>query len=435
MKRLVSVLLSIGTTTAFAQTDSIEDRGWSFHGQVTSIWQYHFNFKADYSGPHSLQTSEPGATSFTSTLYVGRKLWKNAAIYVNPEVSGGKGLSSALGIAGFSNGETFRIGSPNLKLYLARLYIEQKFALGGGTDVETDDLNQVQQHVPAKYISIRAGKFSIADFFDDNRYSHDPRTQFMNWSLMSNGAWDYPANTRGYTIGGVIEYHTPSWATRISMTAMPTYANGPNLDDDIAHAYGITWEGEKNIRIHNRGGAIRLLLFHNQAKMGNYEEAVRKNPVTPDITEVRTDPKTKNGVGLSMEQEISPNAGIFIRGSWNDGKNETWAFTEIDQSVSGGIVWNGAAWKRKNDVFGVAIVVNGISGPHRDYLKAGGAGFMIGDGKLNYSQEGIFETYYKFTIPKLFLSISPDYQFVLHPGYNKDRGPVHIIGVRGHLEM
>jgi high affinity Mn2+ porin len=219
------------------------------------------------------------------------------------------------------------------------------------------------------------------------------------------------------------------------MTAMPTYANGPNLDDDIAHAYGITWEGEKNIRIHNRGGVIRLLLFHNLAKMGNYEEAVRKNPVTPDITEVRTDPKTKNGAGLSMEQEISPNAGIFIRGSWNDGKNETWAFTEIDQSISGGIVWNGAAWKRKNDVFGVAIVVNGISGPHRDYLKAGGTGFMIGDGKLNYSREGIFETYYKFTIPKLFLSISPDYQFVLHPGYNKDRGPVHIIGVRGHLEI
>jgi len=440
MRRLVSVFLFFGITTSFSQTnpDSIKDRDWSIHGQATSIWQYHLPFKADYTNPgsHSLDTSESGKVSFTATLYVGRKLWKNATIYVNPEVAGGSGLSSAMGIAGFPNGETFRIGSPKLKLYLARLYLEQKFALGSGTDVESDDQNQVQQHVPARYISVRAGKFSIADFYDDNSYSHDPRTQFMNWSLMSNGAWDYPANTRGYTIGAVIEYHTPSWATRISMTQMPTYANGPKLDNDIAHAYGFTWEGEEKIRlIPNRHGVIRLLLFHNLAKMGNYEEAVRKNPVTPDITSVRTDPKTKNGIGISMEHEVSDNAGVFIRASWNDGKNETWAFTEIDQSISGGIALNGAAWKRKNDAFGAAVVINGISGPHRDYLKAGGYGFIIGDGYLNYGHEAIFETYYKFTIPKIFLSISPDYQFVINPAYNKDRGPVHIIGIRGHLEI
>jgi len=321
-----------------------------------------------------------------------------------------------------------------LKLYVARLYLEQKFAIGSGTSLEPDDQNQVQQHAPDRYISIRAGKFSIADFFDDNNYSHDPREQFMNWSLMSNGAWDYPANTRGYTIGAVVEYHTPSWAVRGSMVQMPTYANGPTLDNNISKAYGITVEGEKNFHINNRPGVVRLLLFHNLARMGNYEEAI-KDTQKPDIVAVRGDPRSKNGFGVSLDQGIGTNAGIFLRGSWNDGKNETWAFTEIDRSLSGGIVWDGAAWSRKDDELGAAVVVNGISAPHRNYLKAGGYGFIIGDGNLNYAHEAIFETYYKFSIPVLFLSLSPDYQFVLNPAYNKDRGPVHIIGVRAHLQL
>ncbi|MBO9203565.1 MULTISPECIES: carbohydrate porin [Niastella] len=435
MRILATFLLFIVGTHALAQSpaDSTKDRRWSFHAQATSIWQYHPTFPAKYTGKNSLQTSEPGQISFTGTLYAGIRLWKQAAFYFNPEVAGGSGLSSALGIAGFPNGETFRIGSKQLKVYVARLYLEQKFAIGKGTDWEPDDLNQVQQHTPATYLSIRAGKFSIADFFDDNTYSHDPREQFMNWSLMSNGAWDYPANTRGYTVGAVLEYHTPHWAVRIGVTQVPTYANGPVLDDQIANAHGITTEGEKNIRINKRPGIIRLLLFHNLARMGNYEEAVKNTPV-PDIVAVRNIPRSKNGIGISLEQEISTYAGIFVRGSWNDGNNETWAFTEIDHSLSGGIVWDGAVWARKNDELGAAVVVNGISTPHRNYLKAGGYGFIIGDGNLNYSNEAIFEAYYKFRFPAVFLSISPDYQFVLNPAYNKDRGPVHVFGIRAHVQ-
>ena len=436
MRILSTLLLLTVCKCALTQTpgDSVKDRGWSFHGQATSIWQYHPDFSAGYTGKNSLQTSEPGQVSFTSTFFAGRRLWKQATIYFNPEVAGGSGLSSATGVAGFPNGETFRIGSKQLKLYVARLFLEQKFAIGKETSWDADDLNQVQQHTPARYISIRAGKFSIADFFDNNRYSHDPREQFMNWSLMSNGAWDYPANTRGYTIGAVVEYHTPSWAVRASMTQMPTYANGPTLDNNIGKAHGITLEGEKNIHINDRSGVVRLLLFHNLAKMGNYEDAI-KNTMPPDIVAVRGDPRSKNGFGVSLEQEITSKAGIFVRGSWNDGHNETWAFTEIDRSLSGGIVWNGASWSRKNDEWGAAVVVNGISDPHRNYLKAGGYGFIIGDGNLNYGHEAIFETYYKFSIPVIFLSLSPDYQFVLNPAYNKDRGPVHIMGVRAHLQL
>jgi high affinity Mn2+ porin len=421
-------------TLAQLRSDSIKDYGWTFHAQATSIWQYHPKFPAKYTGKNSLLTSEPGQVSFTSTLFVGRRLWKQADLYFNPEVAGGSGLSSASGVAGFPNGETFRIGTRQLRLYIARLYLEQKFAIGSKTTLESDDLNQVKQHVPNTYISIRAGKFSIADFFDDNTYSHDPREQFFNWSLMDYGAWDYPANTRGYTIGAVVEYHTPAWAVRAGITQEPTYANGPILDNHIDKAHGITVEGEKNIHFNNRPGVIRLLLFHNVAKMGNYKEAIKNTPV-PDIVAVEGDPRSKNGVGLSLEQEIAANTGIFFRGSWNDGCNETWAFTEIDKSLTGGIVWDGAAWSRKNDELGAAVMVNGISGPHRNYLKAGGYGFIIGDGNLNYGSEAIFEAYYKFSIPVIFLSLSPDYQFVLNPAYNKDRGPVHIIGVRAHVQL
>jgi high affinity Mn2+ porin len=435
-KKLATFLLLFVYKFVVAQppADSAKEHNWTFHAQATSIWQYHPDFSAKYTGKNSLLTSEPGQVSFTSTIFAGRRLWKQAAIYFNPEVAGGSGLSSATGVAGFPNGETFRIGSKQLKLYVARLYLEQKFAIGNGTDFEGDDLNQVQERTPARYISIRAGKFSVADFFDDNNYSHDPRQQFMNWSLMDYGAWDYPANTRGYTIGAVVEYHTPTWAVRGAMTQMPTYANGPKLDNNIGKAYGITVEGERNLKLSNRPGVVRLLLFHNLAKMGNYNEAIKSSPA-PDITSVRNDPRSKNGFGLSLEQEISSFAGIFVRGSWNDGCNETWAFTEIDRSLSGGIVFNGAAWSRKKDELGAAVVVNGISGPHRNYLKAGGYGFIIGDGNLDYGSENIFEAYYKFSIPLLFLSISPDYQFVLNPAYNKDRGPVHIFGVRAHVEL
>lgn len=414
--------------------DSVKDRGWSFHAQATAIWQYHPDFSANYTGKNSLQTSEPAHVSFTSTLFAGRKLWKQAALYVNPEAAGGSGLSAATGIAGFPNGETFRIGSKQLKLYVARLFLEQKIAIGKETTWDPDDVNQVQQHTPATYLSIRAGKFSIADFFDNNSYSHDPRGQFLNWSLMSYGAWDYPANTRGYTIGMVVEYHSPAGAVRAAITQMPSYANGPTLNNQIGKAHGLTVEGEKNIRLNDLPGTVRLLLFHNLAQMGNYEEAI-KNTLPADIVAVRGNPRSKNGFGASLEQEVTSQSAIFIRGSWNDGSNETWAFTEIDRSLSGGLVWNGSGWSRKLDELGAALVVNGISAPHRNYLKAGGYGFIIGDGKLNYGQEAIIETYYKFSIPLVYLSLSPDYQFVLHPAYNKDRGPVHIISVRAHVQL
>ena len=364
---------------------------------------------------------------------------ENAAVYFNPEVAGGSGLSGARGIAGFTNGETFRIGDPAPNLYLARLYLRQVFALGTATDVDLDDLNQVAGPTPRRYFALNLGKFSVADFFDQNSYSHDPRTQFMNWSLMSAGGWDYAANTRGYTVGGVFEYVTPDFTARFGSTLMPKLANGPILDFDYGTAHAETVELTKVYHLKGRQGTIRALGFRNVAAMATYRSAVALAQATgeqPDVVNVRRAGHTKIGFGLNAEQEIARNVGLFARVSYNDGKNETWAFTEIDHSASLGIASTGDRWQRPDDRLGAALVVNGLSPEHRAYLAAGGYGFIVGDGALNYGLEQIGEVYYSFALPTYHASISPDYQLVINPAYNRDRsGPVHVVAVRLHVEF
>jgi high affinity Mn2+ porin len=418
--------------------DTIVQKNWNLHIQATVIPQYHFNFTAKYSGMNSLQTSEDVKVSITNTYYIGRRLWKNAAIYFNPEISGGEGLSKATGVAGFPNGETFRIGSTTPKLYVARAFIEQKFSLSRSTSLTEEDQNQLRAYDPSAYLSVRVGKFSLADFFDDNSHSHDPRTDFLNWSLMSAGAWDYPANTRGYTNGFVLELKEPSWALRTAAVQVPEYANGQVLDNKLNAAFGTVVEAEKTFTIAPQQTIIaRVGGFYNKARMGNYDEAIQvaiAQFTQPDVVATRKYSRDKTGFYINAEQNFK-NGGSFIRYSWNDGINETWAFTEIDISFSAGISFNGAPWKRTDDKWGLAYVDNGISKPHRTYLKDGGYGFLIGDGNLNYGTENIIELFYSYHIAKWPIFISPDYQFILHPAYNRDRGPVHIVALRLHFEL
>jgi len=440
MKRTLLLILILFALKLQAQLikDTATQENWSLHIQATVIPQYHFNFSAKYTGNNSLQTSESVKTSFTNTYYIGRRLWRHASIYFNPEIAGGEGLSKATGIAGFPNGETFRIGSAAPKLYIARAYIEQKIALGAGTQLIEDDQNQLRENAPAAYLSVRAGKFSLADFFDDNSYSHDPRTDFMNWSLMSAGAWDYPANTRGYTNGLVLELKYPRWALRTAVVQVPESANGQKLDTKLSGAFGTVLEAEKKFLISNsdniiiRGGG-----FYNKARMGNYLEAIDLGIgqfTNPDVTLTRKYSRDKKGFYLNAEYN-KKNGGAFFRYSRNDGNNETWAFTEIDRSLSAGLSLNGSSWKRPTDKIGLAYVGNGIAKYHRAYLTLHGYGFIIGDGQLNYGTEHIIELFYSYHITKLHLVISPDYQFVVHPAYNKDRGPVHIVALRTHFEL
>jgi high affinity Mn2+ porin len=415
---------------------------WSHHFQLTSIGQGHQRFYSKYSGSNSLRDSNEVALSLTTTLFLGRKLWKNAAVFFNPEIAGGKGISYALGLAGAANGETFRVGTPEPKLYVARAYFEQHIALGKGNEYRDADDNQLGGFVPASRITISVGKFSIADFFDDNAYSHDPRSEFMNWSLMSNGAWDYPANTRGYTWGAVVELIKPKWAARASWVMVPVKANGNVFDLNVGKAHAETVELERKLKFNNHTGAIKILAFENFSSAPSYSTAINamRGGDTSLVNIISGKApgfdygRMKYGVGFSYWQELSKSLGIFARGSWNNGTSCTWAFTEIDQSVSGGISIKAFAIKREDDVFGLAAVVNGISESHIAYLNAGGYGFMLGDGKLTrYNNEMIMETFYKIKFASS-LWATLDYQLVFNPGYNADRGPVSIFGLRVHVE-
>lgn len=443
MKKLYFTLfISLSSAgLAVAQTKHPADttEKWSTHFQLTIVDQSHPSFKAPYSGDNSLNPDAEEALSLTTTLYIGRKLWKGAALYFNPEIAGGSGVSAARGIAGFSNGETFRVGNPSPALYLGRLFLRQNIALSKEEELVPSDANQLQEYVPKKRIVITAGKFALSDLFDNNSYSHDPRSQFLNWSLMSNGAWDYPANTRGYTDGIVVEYITPKWEVRAAGTLVGTYANGPDFDYHFWDAYSNTIEVTRNLNFNDRKGKVNLLLFRNVTQAPVYREVINnylnKTDVSLNVANGTRYGNVKYGFGINAEQELSKYLGGFFRASWNDGKTATWAFTEIDKSISLGFNYKGDQWHRPDDNFGIAGVINGISNDHRDFLKVGGYGFIIGDGKLpNYSSENIIEAYYSARINKN-ISLSGDYQFVANPAYNSDRGPVSLFAIRAHIEF
>jgi len=430
-------LLTVTNLTIKAQQiDSVKNDRFSIHAQTTVINQFKPSFNAKYSGDNSLIPQQEGKTSITSTFYMGLRLWKGASVFINPEIAGGSGLSEALGIAAATNGETFRIGNPAPQIYLARLFYKQIFALTSDRAYQTSDFNQLGEHLPSKYLSFTVGKIGAADYFDDSKFSHDPRTQFMSWALMDNGAWDYPANTRGYTPSIALEYVSPKHELRYGFSLVPITANGNEMNWNISKAGSHTIEYTHRHKIKNQKGAIRLLGFLTTTNMGNYRQSIALNPLNPNIEDTRKYGNTKYGFGINAEQNITNDLGCFFRASWNDGNNETWAFTEIDHSISAGLSLTGQRWKRENDNIGLAYVASGISNPHRDYLKAGGKGFMLGDGNLNYSIEHLTELYYSTELVKNHIYLTGAYQFLVNPGYNRDRqGPVNIFSVRLHARI
>ena len=441
MKIVSIIFVFIITIQQIAAQDSLHtmQKKYSVHAQATLIPQYHFNFHAPYSGDNSLLPSEPTRTSFTTTLFLAYKAFKNTYIVFNPEAAGGKGLSQTLGVAGFPNGEIYRVGDPAPHPFIARLYVEQQFPLSSRTEMVEDDINQIKETKHKDYISVIAGKFSIADFFDASEISNDPRTQFLNWSLMGSGSWDYPANTRGYTMGAVLQFIYHDFHFRAALTTVPIEANGPDLQFKWGKAMGsvIEFEKKKLLQFNNNVYTDASVgFFLNKANMGNYNLAIQQALPTfmpPDITTTREYGRDKKGWYISVDNHFNK-VHHYINYSRNDGQNETWAFTEIDRSFATGLHFDGDLWKRKKDHAGIAFVANGLSDPHKNYLTAGGYGFLIGDGKLNYASEQIFEAYYSWNVWKQFY-ISPDYQFIVNPAYNKDRGPVHVVALRLHIDL
>ena len=418
----------------FAQ-DTVKQQRFNFHFQQTIITQYKPSFSAPYSGQNSLLTTSETQSSITSTLFGTARLWKGAEAYFNPEISGGAGLSKTLGVAGFPNGETFRVGSAEPKIYIARLYFKQNFEWGTEKDTIKDDVNQLAGLKSKRYFSIAVGKFGMADFFDGNEFSHDPRTQFMNWALMDNAGWDYPANTRGYTLGATAELGQPTWTLRFAFTLVTTEANMSTWDAKIGRANTQTLEFEKRYQLSGQKGTLRLLAFTNNGKFGNYRDAITQNPSAPNVDSTQAYGRHKYGFGINADQYLTKDFGVFAKASYNDGHTETWFFTEIDRSLTFGAMLKGTSWKRSDDELGLAFIANGLSADHRDYLAAGGYGFLIGDGRLNYSPELIAELYYKVNAFQKKFWLTPDYQFILHPAYNADRGPVNVFGIRAHVEF
>jgi high affinity Mn2+ porin len=409
----------------------------SYHFQFTVIQQSHPSFSASYTGRNSLTTGPENLLSITSTLFLGSRLWEGGEIYFDPELAGGSGFSSTRGIAGFPNGEIYRVDNPSPRVFPARLFIRQHFALGEETEALASDQNQAACRVPRERLTVTIGKLSLTDVFDDNRYSHDARTQFLNWSLWSGGAWDYAADTRGYTWGIFAELHVPSWVLNFAAVMVPSSANGPSLDGNIGKAYSLNLEAVRPYAIGGLEGRLHAIVFINRAAMGVYRDAIEEGLAlrsAPDIDRTRSY-SSKYGFVLSAEQSLGSAAGLFARFSWNDGRTETWAFTEIDISFHAGLTSGGAPWGRKEDNTGIAFVVNALSGDHRDYLASGGYGFLIGDGALSYAPERIVEAYYAARLFPSF-TLTLDNQVVFNPAYNRDRGPViEVFSIRGHVEI
>ncbi len=412
------------------------DERWNLFWQATSIGQMHGSFRSPYQGVNSLENRIEADASITTTLFLGLRLFKDTQLYFNPEIAGGNGFSRVTGIANFPNGEIPRVGSATPKPYLARLYITQDFGFGAERESFESEENQLAGTRPMTRYSITIGRFTVTDFFDNNRYSHDPRTQFMGWGVMYNGAWDYPADVHGYTWGWVHEFHTRHWSLRYGSAAEPRVANGLRLDHRVLVNRGDLFEGEFRYTAGDHPGAIRVLGFLHHANAGSYAEAIRlgeETGTTPDVTATRKNGNLKYGTGINAEQEITKDAGLFVRLGWNDGKTESFAFTAIDRLASGGISVTGRRWRRPQDTVGSAYTASGLSGVHALYLSRGGLDFIIGDGRLNYGPEMVWESYYSYRVLKGFFA-SFDAQHVTNPAFNRDRGPVWVYSVRLHLE-
>jgi high affinity Mn2+ porin len=415
----------------------VETERWNWGYQATAVGQYHGTFRAPYTGPLSLLDHPEREVSLTTTLFLGLRVGRNTQFYFDPEIAGGRGFSGVNGIANAPNGELPRVASATPKPYIARLYVSHDFGFGPEKETVSSDENQLAGQRPMTRYTVIAGRFTVTDFFDNNRYTHDPRTQFLSWATMYNGAWDYPADTRGYTWGWVHEFHTRNWSVRYGRAAMPKTANGNRFDRRLFRDHGDVFEGEFRYRPGDHPGVARLLSYRNHADAGTYADAVqlaRQTGGTPDITATRRVGTLKYGFGVNMEQEFTENVGAFLRLAWNDGKTESFAFTAIDRLASGGVSVTGTRWKRRFDTAATALTVAGVSGVHAVYLANGGLDFLIGDGKLRYGPEYVWESYYSARlVPGFFASL--DAQRLVNPAYNRDRGPVWIFQFRLHIEL
>ena len=437
-KKLLVTTLAIVTLTFAHAEENYEETTSKF--QITYNWQKHPAFNSSYAGLNSMSGAADKMYTFSLTAHLGTRLWPGGELYFNPEIASGVPFTENLiGLGGFTNGEITRAAGTNPKAYRQRLFVRQTWNQGGGNEKLESDFNQMAGTVDKNRIVLTLGNFTTLDVFDDNTYAKDPRTQFMNWGNWTYSSWDYAADSRGFGWGFALEFYQGDWVYRLGRMTGPKEPNGLPVDFNLLKHYGDQFEIERAHTLNNQPGKVRLLYYRNRAVLASFDEAtayllanIPTNKQT--IFNVRNGEKFKHGLGLNIEQALNDQVGVFFRGMKSDGKTETYAFTEVDSSLSAGVLIKGNNWGRAQDTIGLSLMANYLSPERRRFLELGGISFFIGDGQLQYKPETIFEGFYNWNVAKGFW-LTGDYQRIQNPAYNASRGPVNVFAVRMHAEF
>jgi high affinity Mn2+ porin len=421
-----------------AQPEEITTEAYGYHFQSTGTEQFQPAFPSRFQGPQSLSSAANGRETFDATAYLGIRPWDGAEIWFNPEIDQGFGLGNTFGVAGYPSGEAYKVGQRDPYFLIQRLFLRQTINLGGGLEKVDPDLNQLGGSQTANRLVISAGKLSVVDIFDTNKYAHDPRNDFLNWSVIDAGAFDYAADAWGYSYGAAVELYYDRFAVRLGAFDLSSVPNGKNVSPTVFGQVQFLGEIEENHSLWNQPGKLKVLYWIDSGKLGLYDNAVALGLATgtvPSTAAVRSY-HTKGGIVLNLEQQISPNLGMFARFSLSQGNVEEDAFTDINQSIQVGLSASGDRWQRPHDTAGAAFVVNEISHAGKLYLEAGGLGGIVGDGALPAAgPEQIFETFYSVALYQDIAHITFDYQLINHPAYDAARGPVSVLGARLHAQF
>ncbi len=416
-----------------SEIDDVKFKNWELHGQTTYIQQGYPAFPSPYVGTNSFTPWAQTRNTWTGTAFLGFRLWQGGEFYYSPELLQGFGLHDTTGAAGFPNGEAQKSSFAYPHYHTARLFLRQTFGFGGGEEKLESGPTQLSGKADVSRLTLQVGKFPVTDVFDGNSYARDPRKDFINWSIWAAGAFDYGADRLGVTYGAVADFNQSNWALRAGYFLVSAQSNTDEFDMHLMNRGSYVVELETRYTLFSRPGKLRTIGWINSAFAGSYRETLNNSALNLDITQTRTG-RIKYGYVFNVEQSVTDDIGLFGRWSWNDGRNEIMAFTDIDVSLSGGVSIKGKPWGRSEDTLGIGAAINGLSNDHRDYIAAGGLGILIGDGRLNYRQERILETYYSLAVNKA-LALTFDYQLIANPGYNADRGAVSIFSGRLHVEF
>jgi high affinity Mn2+ porin len=418
-----------GSTFAALQTDNF-----AVHGQATFLEQYVPPFHSPYVGQNSLIPNQ-GRETLDFTAFLGWRLWDGAELWINPEIDQGFGLSGTIGVAGFPSGEAYKIGASYPYARLPRTFIRQTINLGGDSEKVDGAANQFDGTRTANRLVLTIGKFALTDIFDINKYAHDPRKDFMNWALVDTGTFDYAADAWGYTYGAAVEWYQSQWTLRGGWFDLSSSPNSSDIDSSFGQFQWVA-EIERRYDLWGHPGKIAVTGFLSRGRMGSFQDAINLAQATGSPANIAAVRKyqSRGGVSMNVEQEITSDLGVFMRAGWADGNIEPYEFSDIDRTVAAGVALKGKQWGRPDDTFGLAGIVNDISKVHQQFLNAGGLGILVGDGMLPHpGPEQIIETYYAF--PLLASTVTIDYQFIVNPAYNRDRGPVSVLGARMHTEF